>query len=432
MNIKVILSCIMLMVFIASSFAQTQVFEVDGVKVILRKTEKSIVAFSWFIEGGTINYSKEQQGIEYLTLLTMTEGGAGDMSPDAFNSELERIGAELSGEAEYDYGLVTMSCINEHWNTAWDLFAYCLTDPRFDSERFELIREQSIAETEYIEYDPDELLLHTAMGSVFEDKDYSKRPMGTSKSLKSISSEDLKSYHKERITKKSGFLVVIGNIGKDEVVQKVKKSLVKIPEGTAVPNIEKIDIGVKHHSRFKNLETNYLRGYLNAPRLESEEGLAMEIAMELLSNRLFAEIRNNRGLSYAPMATYATGIVNHPYNFLYASTDSPGEVIEVMISEIDRARKEGFDNNEFNRLKQMYMTNYYLRQESTSAIIYVIGFAELRKAGQYTEDLPEMVKNLSLEDVNVVFKKYSEGVYWVYLGNKRDFKNVKFLQPNVK
>ena len=47
----------------------------------------------------------------------------------------------------------------------------------------------------------------------------------------------------------------------------------------------------------RDIATNYIIGQMDAPKMDSKEGVAMRIAMSVLRDRLFIEIRTKRGLS---------------------------------------------------------------------------------------------------------------------------------------
>ncbi len=50
-------------------------FDVAGIKVILKPTQKEIVNISVYFRGGVTNYAAEQAGIEHLALAATTECG---------------------------------------------------------------------------------------------------------------------------------------------------------------------------------------------------------------------------------------------------------------------------------------------------------------------------------------------------------------------
>ena len=147
--------------------------------------------------------------------------------------------------------------------------------------------------------------------------------------------------------------MIAGDLSKNDITNKIKTTFSNLPEGTKVVNEELTVIDEPTNIVIdRDIETNYIRGYMNAPKMNSKEGVAMLLAMNILRSRLFVEIRTKRGLSYAPSAFYAQGIVYNPYNVIYVSTTDPAESIKVIVVEIDKLRTEGYTNEEIKNIKQ--------------------------------------------------------------------------------
>ena len=90
---------------------------------------------------------------------------------------------------------------------------------------------------------------------------------------------------------------------------------------------------------------------MSAPYANSKDGVAMQIAMSILGDRYFTELRTKRSLSYAPAAFYAMAAVNNPYSVIYISTTKPEESMQVMVDEINKIKKEGFLEDELRDVK---------------------------------------------------------------------------------
>jgi predicted Zn-dependent peptidase len=268
------------------------------------------------------------------------------------------------------------------------------------------------------------------MGNVFKGKNYEKIPQGTEESLQKISLESLKNYYTNLLGRKRIFLVVVGNINKEDLKSKVEASFAKLPEGSS-PVIEEQTIIVEPTNLIedRDIATNYIRGYMSAPKMNSKEGVAMMVAMRILSERLFIEIRTKRGLSYAPASFYANGIINSPYNAIYVSTIDPKQSIEVMVNEINKLRKDGFAPKELNDIQQSFLTNHYMGLETMASQSGNLGLAELKGNWKMAEEFANIVNDISLDDINNAIKKYTETISWTYLGKKDMINEGDFLQP---
>ena len=405
-------------------------FNVDGIKVILKHSPKEVISVNLFINGGTANYAKEQEGIENFALNLALTGGTTSLDKNEFSNETNKIGTVISANTDYDYGQITLRCVKQFWDESWNLYTDAILNPTFDEEQYQILKDQLINGAKQTESNPDNQLRNLAMSNVFAGKNYSKIPAGTAESLEKLSLEDVKSYYNNLIGKKRVFVVVAGDISKDDITQKIKSSLASLPEGSE-PDVEG-SITIDQPTNLiedRDIATNYIRGYMNAPKLDSKEGVSMMIAMRILRMRLFVEIRTKRGLSYAPSASYANGIVNNPYNFIYVSTTDPKQSIEVMVNEIDKLRSEGYTEKELIDIKQSFLTTHYMGLETMSSQSNNLGTAELKGNWQMAEDFANIVNDITLDDINDAMKKYAGTISWTYLGKEDMINDDDFLQP---
>lgn len=418
------------LITIKPAFGQTQEFEVKGLTVIYKQVPKEIVSARLFIAGGTSNYSLEQAGIEDFALQLAVSGGTTNKSKMAFNTATEKLGTTVAAGTNYDYGQMNMVCLKKNWDASWDLFVDAVMNPAFEEQQFSLLKNQLISAAKQNDADPDESLTQAAMANVFAGKNYEKNPNGTEESLTALSLEDLKAYYKSILGKERSFLVVVGDIDLSDLKQKVAISLAKLPKGTLPEQEERNMLNVvKNKINDRDIATNYIAGVLSAPKLASDDGTAMMIAMSILSERYFLELRTKRSLSYAPYSYYDNGKVNNPYNWIYISTTDPKQSIQVMVDEISKLKKEGFLEKELINKKQSYLTQFYLGQETLASQSQSLGTNELKGGWEMSENFTERVNAVTLEDINRVIDEYTDVINWTYLGKADMVSEQDFLQP---
>lgn len=423
-----ILACL---AWVNPTFGQTQEFDVKGLKVIYKNVPKEIISARLFVQGGTANYSMEQSGIEDFALQLAVSGGTKNMSKLEFSTAAEQMSTTVAAGTNYDYGQINMRCVKQNWDASWNLFVDAIMNPAFEEQQYGLLKDQLIATAKQNDADPDQSLVQAAMANVFEGKNYEKNPNGTVESLSSLSLEDLKSYYNSTVGKERSFLVVVGDIDVDDLKKKVAASLAKLPKGTMPSEEERNMLGeVTNKINDRDIATNYIAGVLSAPTLASEDGTAMMIAMSILSERYFLELRSKRSLSYAPYSYYDNGKVTNPYNWIYISTTDPKQSIQVMVDEISKLKKDGFEEKELVNKKQKYLTQFYMGQETLSSQSQSLGSNELKGGWEMSENFTERVNAVTLEDINRVIDKYTDVISWTYLGKADMVSEEDFLQPN--
>ncbi|MDZ4844988.1 MAG: pitrilysin family protein [Chitinophagales bacterium] len=417
--------------------AQTREFTAGGIKVIFKPSPKEVISVRMFVDGGTANYSKEQEGIEALALMTAIQGGTKTLDKIAFQTEAEKIGAHFASATTYDFGSIEMTCLGTFWNKSWELFTDAILNPAFDEKEFNIIKEQLIATAKNIESDPDAHLRTLAMENVFEGKNYSKQPDGTSESLQKLTVAETKNYYTNTIGMKRCFIVVVGNVQEEDLKKKIEASLVKMREGTPAtkePRQVIRESGV--HIEDRDIATNYLRGLFTAPAMSDKDAVALRMAMNILQDKFFVELRTKRSLSYAPGAFYSTGVINSPYSVLYITTQDPAQSMQVMVDLINEIKVKGFTDIELKNTQLSFLTNFYMGQETSAAQSQTLGMMQVAGDWKLAETFSEKVNALTLDEMNKAFAKYTNAIYWTYLGKKdavkeTDFKQLKYDKKNT-
>lgn len=404
-------------------------FFVDGIKVIYKQTPKEVISVRIFVKGGNATISADKQGLENFSFSLAAESGTLKRNKDVFSTDCERTGTQISGGSSYDYGNMNLSCIKANWAEAWDLFAEAVTIPAFDAKEFELMKGNLISEAKQSQANPDQHLINIAMESVYKGRSYSKIPEGTPESLEKMTLKDLKDHYSKAITKSRIFIVVVGNISEDDIMARVKSAFGKLPAGSPAPVEPIVQItkpGVFIEDR--DIATNYLIGIMSAPGMASEEGIPMRIAMNILYDHFFVELRTKRSLSYAPSASYNANRISNPYNSIYISTLDPKQSIDVMVEEINKVKKEGFTEKELLDKKQTFLTRYFMGQETSAAQSQTLGMNELGGSWKNAETFTNDVNKTNLKAVNAVLAKYTGAIRWTYLGKKDAVKEEDFKQ----
>jgi predicted Zn-dependent peptidase len=415
-----------------SSIAQSNTKEInaDGLKIILKKVPKEVATISLFIRGGVSNITADQQGIEPMALTLAIQGGTAKMDKNTFSALADKLGTNFSAAPNKDYSSVTMTCLKENWNQSWEMFTDVLLSPAMDPKEFDVIKQQMIASVKQQDANPDSYLRKVATQQIFKGTVYELMQGGTSETLGKITLDDVKNYYSKLLGKKKCYLVVVGDIDEKDLLDKVKATLAKLPEGTLPPKpvltgVSKPDVNITDRS----IATNYIAGSVNAPKYFSPDGPLFEFAMRILYDRYFVELRTKRSLSYAPAAFYNKNLIYNPVANLYISTIDPKQSLEVMTDIINDIKKNGFTPKEVEDKKKEYLTTYYMTNESSTSQASVLGLCEASGNWRIFDEINNKIEQVKTSDLNSVFNQYMNTVAWTYLGKKDLVTESDFKQP---
>lgn len=433
---KTTLSFLLIGAFTLLSFApgeevKVKELTVAGIKVLFKPSSKEIISARLFIRGGTANYTKEKEGIESLALAVATEGGTTKHDMTSFATAQEKIGTEIGYSSDYDYSQVSVSCVTAYWNQSWDLFTEAINQPKFDPKAFELIKGRIVSNAKESEANPDSYVAQKAMELSYSGRNYSKDPGGTVKSLEALTLDELKSHYAKVVNKNNVFLVVVGNITEADLQAKVSAAFGSLPAGSTPKPEPKTEIPAGVTIENRDIATNYIYGTMSLPALNEPDAVPMRVAMSIMADKFFVELRTKRSLTYAPQAYYNTSPSKNPHAVFYASSTKPKESLQVMIDQINDVKNSGFKEKELKDKKEEFLTGYYSRLETNGAQSLSIGANEIFGNWKNFETFMKDVEKVTVADMNRVFKKYSNSINWMYLGKEADVSKEDFKQPQI-
>lgn len=393
---------------------------INGVKVIVQPSGNEIVVVQTIIKGGVQNYPAAKAGIENLAIRGLTECGTVKDDKNSFKDKLDKVSAQVYGYSDMDYASFTLNCIKPDLDKVWTLYTDALLTPRFDSREFDRIKQDAINFIRTNESSPDYSIDQMAKQTAFAGKNYAKTPLGTVSSVSSITVDDTKKYWQSILTRSRMVIVVVADLDKKDIEQKIAPLIEKIPAGK--PFISKKEnynpITNTFVSQQRDNATNYVQGITGGPLPGTPDYDAFVLAMRIFATRHFVEIRTKNGLSYAPRISFNGG--NTPYSNISVSTTDPNKYIATARALIDKIKAEGFKESELKNEKTGYLTGIYYRQETNDEQANSLAANEVIHGNwRRSINIKNDIKKVSLAQLNNTFKKYINNITWVYQGDPK-------------
>lgn len=405
---------------------------INGVKVIVQPSGNGIVVIQTIIKGGVENYPAAKAGIESMAITALTECGTSKDDKNSFKNKLDKVSAQMYGNSGMDYATFTMNCIKSDFGIVWPLYADALTSPRFDAKEFDRIKQDAINNIKSNESNPDFAIDKMAKQNAFSGKSYAKDPDGTVETVTKLTAADTKAYWQSIFTRSRMVMVVVGDMEKAVLQEKVTQLLAKVPAGAPFKQTKSSYTPAANTFKPQPREnaTNYVQGISSGPQPGTSDYNAYILAMRVFSSRHFLEVRSKHGLSYAPGAWLSQG--NTTYSNIYVTTTEPDKYIAVARQLIDKVKKDGFTEDELKNIKTQYLTNVYYRQETNDAQAGSLAFNEVvhgnwKRANTIKDD----VKKVTLDEMNNAFRKYISNITWSYQGDPKKVTPALYTQKET-
>ncbi len=395
----------------------TAAFDVEGIRVILRKTDNNIVAANLYLLGGARQLTQQNAGIE-LMLLDASERGTRSYPKEALRRKMSRLGTDIVIDAEKDWTMFGIRSTTEVFDSTWAIFADRLMHPALQPAEVDIVRGQFLSAISQRRDDPDALARYLADSLAFAGHPYAVPVGGTQGSISQLTASALRDYQRGQMVKSRMLLVVVGDVERSKLESLIRGSLAQLPAGSyrwTLPDpAPRGSTMVVFEQR--PLPTNYVMGYYGGPLANERDLQALRIATAVLTGRMFADIRTRRNLTYDVHAPFVENAAAR--GGLYVTTVSPAVTVGLMREHVTELQRELIDGDGLKRLSAQFVTEYLLDNETNAAQADFLARAELFR-GDYrvAERFVDELREVTPQEVRAVAQKYMKGMRFAYVGD---------------
>lgn len=403
-----------------ATHAQVTKFDVAGIPVILKPiTANDVVAVRLYLKGGSASLTPANAGVEAMMLAASTKGTA-KYDKDQFTSLSTETGTNIGSQSTMDYSVLSMQGVRQNWNKAWDLFTEAALHPTFPAAEVQIVQGQMIDAAKRRADDPDEYLTYLADSLFYVGHPYSVIPSGTEASLTKLNRDALAAWHKQRMTKENLLIVVVGNVSRADLTNKIQAAFGSLPatggRATAVKPVASVTPELVVVER--SLPTNYITGYYTAPSLTDPDYVAFRAATDLLQDRLFEEVRTKRNMTYAVAAGLETRAANR--GRVYVTAVDPDTTVKVIYSTVKQLQNNPISAETVAETVNASLTAYLMGQETNMGQAAALGLWEIAGGGwQNYQKFIEGYKHVTPADIQRVAKQYMQHGRFVVIGDPK-------------
>lgn len=401
----------------------------NGLKIIDRRVQgNEVVAVQIYFRGGSRNINEKNAGIESL-MFEVAQQGTKNFSKSQINRELAHMGTAVDSAGNYDYSVIAMKCVRQNFDRSWEILADMVLNPLFEEKEVALEKDQIINGLRQQNDTPESEVALISSRMLYKSHPYINSPDGTVESVGALTAADLKAHHAKLLQTSRMTVVVVGNLTFDEVKQKVEGSFGKLPKGDYNPGAPPLfsNAGTSEFQVVeKGVATNYIRGTFAAPPLDHPDYPAFYVAVNILGQLFFQEVRVKRNLTYTADATLLSNSANS--GFLVVTTAKPNETIRVMFDQIDFLQRNELRDDGLRSLIGGMLTSYYSKLETNDAQAVKLAEYELLGGGwRHLQTWIDDLNKVTPEDVQRVSNTYLKNFHFAAIGAKSQFDRDLFM-----
>ncbi|MCE8007251.1 pitrilysin family protein [Aestuariivita sp.] len=356
--------------------------------------------------GGTSLDADDARGATNL-MVGLLEEGAGELDARAFARELEGLAASISFDSSDDDVSVSARFLSENREDAVRLLKLALTQPRFDEDAVERVRQQVLSGLRSDARDPNKLAGEAFAAMAYGTHPYARPEQGTITSVSALTREDLIDAHLRTIARDRLFIGAVGDITEEELGTLLDDLLSAIPEtGASFPDPAEVTIdGGVTVVPFDTPQSVALFGHRGIDRDDPDFFPAFVMNHILggggFESRLMTEVREKRGLTYGVYSYLLPKDLAAVYLGSVASAnDRMAEAIDVIRAEWARMAEAGVTAEELDAAKTYLTGAYPLRFDGHGRIASIMTGMQLQGLGvDYITTRNAKVEAVTVEDI---------------------------------
>ena len=373
------------------------------------------VAVGLLVGAGSGNETKSEGGISHV-IEHMSFKGTEKRSAHQIAHELDAVGGKINAYTSKEITMYYAMVLDKHIDTALDVLSDLLLNSKLDPAALEMEKKVVLEEINMYEDTPDELVHDLFFSKILHGHPLGKPTIGSKASVKSFTRNDLMNYRKKWYSPKNTIISLAGAIPKD-VCQRVESYFCDwngpAPTPPSSPHAIKGSLTLK---KKKTEQVNLCLGVKGVTQVSEDRypyALLDNILGGSMSSRLFAEIREKRGLAYSIYSTSAPfRDIGLAYVYAGTSKENLAKVVELVLEEYKKIKKEGVTPEELTKAKEYIKGTLVLGLESTAARMSWMAKSEYYYDRTMTiDEIFEKVDKVTRDDIIELANKYFRDEY---------------------
>ena len=420
--------------------------------VELKLSNSDKIVIKLMFKNGSISDPAGKGGLTYTTASLITQGGTGDLSYSDIQDKIYPMAARYSSSVDKEVSIFTFQFHKDWVDQFYPILTGLILNPTLIQADFERVKiNQQAYVDQIIRASSDEEYSKKALEDfLFRGTNYQHMVEGNTKSVNSITLDDVKEHHKNFFTKNNLMIGITGNYS-DDFLEKLKADLSKLP-GTEpvlppIPRIEMPDgIEIEIIAKDNAFGSAVFTGYPIDITRADDEFAALMVANSYLGEhrksygKLYQMIREKRSMNYGDYSYIEwydnggrymlppPGVPRHSNYFAlwirpvqiakqlklqYAELENikighAHFALRMALREMDKMIKNGISEEDFEATRAFLRSYIKLYIKSPSQQLGYLMDSKMYGRENYIEELDNLLADLTLADVNNAIKKYMQ------------------------
>ncbi|MFC1542969.1 M16 family metallopeptidase [Candidatus Neomarinimicrobiota bacterium] len=397
----------------------------NGVPILgIQNTEVPLIQFSLVLKGGQLLDSMDKLGVASLVANLMTEGTK-NKTPIELEEAIDELGSSISVSAGRETMTIQARCLRRNFAPTYALVEEILLEPRWDETEFTRIKEQRLESIRRASINPTSISSNTFNKLLYGENSILGNPTsGHIETVERITIDDLKTYYQSSFSPDVAYIVIVGDITKEEAVETFKSLETKwqpkevvFPEQPELPAIDRsrvyfVDVPGAKQSQIRV-------GCLALPFTHPDYFATTVMNYKLggsFNSILNIILREEKGFTYGARSSFSGG--SYPGTFAASSSVHSAATLESMQIVRDEMIKytQGIPLEDLQFTKDALIKSNARRFETLSALRGMLDqIARYGLPDDYINDQERIVQDMTLAKHQQLAQQYLPADRMVYL-----------------
>ena len=384
----------------------------EGIPVLVRrKVGTPIANIGIYIVGGAVEEEEDQAGLTLLTARTMLKGTT-TRTAAQIAEDVEMLGGTISASAGSDSFGWSFSVPTARLPQALELLGDVVQRPTFPEDSFETERAVALSNVAMLRDDMYRYPARLASSVAFGSHPYGRPVMGTEESLRAISAEQAREWHRSRVLESAAVIGIVADVDPKEAADLVAREF-SVLEPKKSPKVGKPrwpkSVKIAAESRDKS-QTAIALAFPAPSRTDDDRFAASLIGTVAsgLGGRFFDELRDRQSLAYTVSAGLSEKRLAGIFVSYIATSPEKEEIARSgLLAEFAKLRERPVGEDELARAKQYTIGTHAIAQELGAAVL-----ADMLDAWMFGAGLHELtehdsrVRSVTAEAMRDVARRY--------------------------
>lgn len=207
----------------------------NGVQVVVSENPTQwLTAVEFWVRAGSAFEGPEEGGAAHFLEHVLFKGTR-SRPPGTVDLEIENVGASLAAQTSKDWARFYTTVATEYLDTVMDIMADIIQNPLFDIGEADV--ERRIIKSEIVgrRFEPKQILSDALARKLYPSHPYTRPVYGTILNAESITPRILREFHQRTYVGPAITIVVVGNVEKDTIFERLEKLFSGVAPAAAAP-----------------------------------------------------------------------------------------------------------------------------------------------------------------------------------------------------